>query len=74
MADWDTAVLLAELGVGHAILPRRAVPPGSPVRTVPIPALEPLTVGWAARQWNALSPLAREFAELVAAALPADPS
>jgi DNA-binding transcriptional LysR family regulator len=71
VADWDTAVLLAELGIGHAILPGRAVPPGSPVRTVPIPALEPLTVGWAARQWNALSPLAREFAELVVATLPA---
>jgi DNA-binding transcriptional LysR family regulator len=74
VADWDTAVLLAELGIGHAILPalpRRAVPAGSPVRTIPIPALEPLTVGWAVRQWNALSPLAREFAELVAAALPA---
>jgi DNA-binding transcriptional LysR family regulator len=75
VADWDTAVLLAELGIGHAILPalpRRAVPAGSPVRTIPIPALEPLTVGWAVRQWNALSPLAREFAELVAAALPCD--
>ena len=37
-----------------------------PVRTIPIPALVPLTVGWAARQWNVLSPLAAEFAELVA--------
>ena len=31
-------------------------PAGSRVRTVPIPALDPLTVGWAARQWNLLSP------------------
>jgi DNA-binding transcriptional LysR family regulator len=70
VADWDTALLLAELGVGHAILPalpRLVAPPGSPVRAIPIPALHPLTVGWAARQWNVLSPLATEFARLVAA-------
>jgi DNA-binding transcriptional LysR family regulator len=69
VADWDTAVLLAELGVGHAILPalpQLTVPAGSPLRTVPIPALDPLTVGWAVRQWNALSPLAADFAGLVA--------
>jgi DNA-binding transcriptional LysR family regulator len=70
IADWDTAILLTELGIGHAILPAL---PGitdastRPVRTVPIPALDPLTVGWAARQWNLLSPLATEFAGLVTA-------
>jgi DNA-binding transcriptional LysR family regulator len=72
VADWDTAILLAELGVGQAILPalpRLEVPPGSPLRTIPVPALNPLAVGWAVRQWNALSPLATEFAELVAACL-----
>lgn len=70
VADWDTAILLAELGIGHAVLPalpRLADPSGSPVRTIPIPALDPLTVGWAVRQWNVLSPPATEFAELVAA-------
>jgi DNA-binding transcriptional LysR family regulator len=70
MADWDTAILLVELGIGHAILPalpRLVIPSGSPLRTVPIPALTPLAVGWAVRQWNVLSPLATEFAELVAA-------
>jgi DNA-binding transcriptional LysR family regulator len=69
IADWDTATLLAELGIGHAILPalpRPTDPANSPVRTIPIPALDPLTVGWAVRQWNALSPLATEFAELLA--------
>ena len=69
IADWDTATLLAELGVGHAILPalpRPTDPAESSVRTIPIPALDPLTVGWAARQWNALSPLAAEFAEVLA--------
>lgn len=70
VADWDTAILLAELGIGHAILPAipgLADPAGTTVRAIPIPALDPLTVGWAARQWNALSPPAAEFAELVAA-------
>jgi DNA-binding transcriptional LysR family regulator len=70
IADWDTATLLAELGIGHAILPalpRLTDPAASPIRTIPIPALDPLTVGWAVRQWNVLSPLATEFAELVAA-------
>jgi len=70
VADWDTAILLAELGIGHAILPalpKLTDPSDSPVRTIPIPALDPLTVGWAVRQWNMLSPPATEFAELVAA-------
>lgn len=69
IADWDTALLLAELGVGHAILPALpglSDPAAGPVRAVPIPALDPLTVGWATRQWNLLGPLATEFAELVA--------
>jgi DNA-binding transcriptional LysR family regulator len=74
VADWDTAILLAELGIGQAILPalpRLVIPSGSPLRTIPIPALNPLAAGWAVRQWNALSPLATEFAELVAARLDA---
>jgi DNA-binding transcriptional LysR family regulator len=69
VAEWETAVLLAGLGVGHAIvpaLPRLADLSSRPVRAVPVPALDPLTVGWAVRQWNVLSPLAAEFAELVA--------
>lgn len=71
VADWDTALLLAELGLGHAVVP--AVPglptPGdvSPLRLIPIPALPPLSVGWAVRRWDALSPLARSFADAVAA-------
>jgi DNA-binding transcriptional LysR family regulator len=73
VADWDTALLLAELGIGHAILPalpRLALFPDSPVRTVPIPCLSPITVGWAVRQWTALSPLATEFADLVSSLRP----
>ncbi|MEV0411216.1 LysR family transcriptional regulator [Streptomyces sp. NPDC050448] len=70
VADWDTALLLAELGLGHAVVP--ALPgwrvPGSdgPLRLVPVPALPPLAVGWAVRRWEALSPLARVFADDVA--------
>ncbi|WP_344598278.1 LysR family transcriptional regulator [Actinomadura vinacea] len=72
VADWDTALLLAELGLGRAILP--ALPgwtygPGSIVRLIPIPELSPLSAGWAARRWTDLSPLAIEFAETVLAHL-----
>ncbi|MFD5429838.1 LysR family transcriptional regulator [Streptomyces sp. NPDC127084] len=77
VADWDTALLLAELGLGHAVVP---VMPGwrmpgqgagdgpgeGSLRLVPIPDLPPLPVGWAVRRWDALSPLARAFADVVA--------
>lgn len=68
VADWDTAILLAELGLGHAVVPALPgwVPSERPqVRFVPVPALPPLSVGWAVRQWAALSPLARAFADTV---------
>ncbi|MFD8589933.1 LysR family transcriptional regulator [Streptomyces sp. NPDC059637] len=70
VADWDTAVLLAELGLGHAVvpaLPGRPVPGNDgPLRLVPIPDLPPLPVGWAVRRWDALAPIARIFADTVA--------
>ncbi|MFG3254981.1 LysR family transcriptional regulator [Streptomyces sp. NPDC048172] len=70
VADWDTALLLAELGLGHAVvpaLPGWAVPGDEgPLRLVPVPVLPPLPVGWAVRRWDALTPLARVFAETVA--------
>lgn len=78
VADWDTALLLAELGLGRAVVP--ALPglpvPGDdgPLRLVPIPALPPLPVGWAARRWDALPPLARAFADTVAGTLRGDAS
>ncbi|MDI2130732.1 LysR family transcriptional regulator [Yinghuangia seranimata] len=68
VADWDTAMLLAELGLGHAVvpdLPNLQRTPDGPLRLVPIPDLPPLTVGWAARQWAALAPAARAFADAV---------
>lgn len=69
VADWDTAMLLAELGLGHAVVP--ALPglpgPGHPgLRFLPVPALPPLAVGWAVRRWDALSPAAHAFADTVA--------
>ncbi|MFH9350764.1 LysR family transcriptional regulator [Kitasatospora sp. NPDC017646] len=69
VTDWDTAILLAELGLGHAVVP--ALPewqgPGHPgLRLVPLPDLPGLTVGWAAREWDTLGPLARTFADTVA--------
>ncbi|MFF4960279.1 LysR family transcriptional regulator [Streptomyces sp. NPDC001222] len=69
VTDWDTAILLAELGLGHAVVP--TLPdwsgPGHPdLRLIPVPALPPLAAGWAVRRWDALSPLARAFAEGVA--------
>lgn len=72
VADWDTALLLAELGLGHAIVP--ALPAWrrgghDAVRLIPIPELPALTAGWATRQWKALSPLAAAFAETVSTAL-----
>ncbi|MFE5218724.1 MULTISPECIES: LysR family transcriptional regulator [Streptomyces] len=70
VADWDTALLLAELGVGRAVVPAvpgLPVPGEGPLRLVPLPGLRPLPVGWAVRRWDALSPPARAFADTVAA-------
>ncbi|MFI7388320.1 LysR family transcriptional regulator [Streptomyces sp. NPDC049813] len=76
IADWDTAVHLAELGLGHALVPdlpglRR--PGGTPapgLTLLPVPCLPPLRAGWAVRRWSALSPLARAFADTVAHTCP----
>jgi DNA-binding transcriptional LysR family regulator len=68
VADWDTALMLAELGLGRAVvpaLPGLDVPGRGNVRLVPVPALRPLSVGWAVRRWDALSPSARAFADTV---------
>ncbi|MEV8529582.1 LysR family transcriptional regulator [Streptomyces sp. NPDC052000] len=69
VTDWDTAILLAELGLGHAVVPTLPAwsGPGHPdLRLIPIHALPALTAGWAVRRWDDLSPLAHAFAELVA--------
>lgn len=72
VADWDTALLLAELGVGHAVVPQlpglqAAAPPA--LRLIPIAGLPPLATGWAVRRWAALSPAAVAFAQTVTAGL-----
>ncbi|HLL35152.1 LysR family transcriptional regulator [Streptomyces sp.] len=71
VADWDTALLLAELGLGRTVVPAlpglRGTAPDAGLRLVPIPDLRPLTVGWAVRHWDALTPPARAFADTVAA-------
>ncbi len=79
VADWDTALLLAELGLGHAVIPElpglrgpgagAAAGAGGPLRLVPVPELPPLQVGWAVRRWDALPPQARAFADTVVRAL-----
>ncbi|QKW06579.1 LysR family transcriptional regulator [Streptomyces sp. NA04227] len=66
--DWETALLLTELGLGHALVPAVA---GLHERSdglvlLPLEGVAPLTVGWAARQWSALPPPSRDFAEQVA--------
>ncbi|MFJ8745139.1 LysR family transcriptional regulator [Embleya sp. NPDC127516] len=70
VADWDTAILLAELGLGHAVVPalpdQRGTDGTGPIRFLPIPDLPPLSVGWAVRRWDNLTPLARAFADSVA--------
>ncbi|MEV6394659.1 LysR family transcriptional regulator [Streptomyces sp. NPDC051907] len=69
VADWDTALLLAELGLGHAVVPAVPAAPGhvddGRLRLIPIPSLPPVPVGWAVRRWDALPPLARAFADTV---------
>lgn len=68
VTDWDTAILLAELGLGRAVVPTLPAwsGPGHPdLRLIPVPGLPALTAGWAVRRWDALSPLALAFAETV---------
>jgi DNA-binding transcriptional LysR family regulator len=66
VADWDTALLLAELGVGRAVVPElSALAATGELRLIPLPELRPLPVGWAVRRWDALSPPARAFADTV---------
>ncbi|MCG6498878.1 LysR family transcriptional regulator [Kitasatospora sp. A2-31] len=69
VADWDTAILLAQLGLGHAVvpaLPDWQAPGRRGLRLIPVPALPVLTAGWAVRHWDTLPPPARAFADTVA--------
>ncbi|WP_354643696.1 LysR family transcriptional regulator [Kitasatospora camelliae] len=70
VADWDTAVLLAGMGLGRAVVPALPGWGGSDhpdLRLIPVPELPALTAGWAVRSWDTLSPPARAFADTVSA-------
>lgn len=62
--DWDTAVRLVEVGLGHALVPALWVHDlghHRRLRAVPITGVDPVTFGWVARRWDALSPVALAF-------------
>jgi DNA-binding transcriptional LysR family regulator len=70
--DPDTAVMLAELGVGQAIVPAlwaHDLERHGGLRARPVDGLAPVTFGWAARRWDALPPSAHTFVGLVAEGL-----
>ncbi|MBX3622344.1 MAG: LysR family transcriptional regulator [Rhizobacter sp.] len=66
--DFDTAKVFVELGLGHAIVPavqaHNFSKTGS-VKAVPIVDLPAVSIGWAFRHWQHLSPAAQAFAGLV---------
>ena len=67
--DFDTANVFVEIGLGHAIVPavqgyhfaqdRR-------VKAIPIHGMPPIRVGWAARQFRLLPPIAHDFMTIFA--------
>jgi DNA-binding transcriptional LysR family regulator len=67
--DWDTAVLLVELGFGYAIVPAvhgRVFAEAGQVRAAVIDGLPDVTFGWAFRRWEWLTPAAQEFVDILA--------
>jgi DNA-binding transcriptional LysR family regulator len=68
--DFDTAVLFVQLGLGHAIVPAihaRNLLDGQQARAVEIVGFPPIALGWAARRFASLTPLACEFMRLFSA-------
>jgi len=68
--DFDTAVLFVQLGLGHAIVPAihaRNLLDGQQARAVEIVGFPPIALGWAARRFGSLTPLACEFMRLFSA-------
>lgn len=66
--DWDTAVLLAELGLGYALVPAihgRNFAREGRVQAVPIEGLAGITFGWAARRFDQLTALVLDFVRAV---------
>jgi DNA-binding transcriptional LysR family regulator len=66
--DFDTANVFVELGLGHAIVPivhGRIFERSGRVRALPIQGLPPIPVGWAARSFQFLPPVAVEFMQIL---------
>lgn len=66
--DFDTANVFVELGLGHAIVPAvqgRSFSRSGRVVGIPIQGLPPIPVGWAARSFALLPPLALEFMDIL---------
>ncbi|MET0334123.1 MAG: LysR family transcriptional regulator [Rhizobacter sp.] len=66
--DFDTARIFVELGLGHAIVPAvhaHNFARSGTVKAVLISDLPPVSIGWAFRHWQHLSPAARDFALLM---------
>src|SRR5262249_20949457 len=69
--DFDTANVFVELGLGEAIVPAvqgQAFDRGGRVRAIPIRGLPSIPVGWAARRFALLPPVAHEFMDIFATA------
>ena len=69
--DFDTANVFVELGLGEAIVPAvqgRAFDRGGRVRAIRIRGLPSIPVGWAARRFALLPPVAHEFMDIFATA------
>jgi DNA-binding transcriptional LysR family regulator len=67
--DFDTAHVLVELGLGHAIVPAihgRSFARLGLVNAIPIRGMPPITVGWGARSFALLPPVATEFMAILA--------
>jgi DNA-binding transcriptional LysR family regulator len=66
--DWDTAAMLVGLGLGVAIVPSphaHALGHEQGLRSLPIEGLAPIHFGWAARRFDQLHPIARDFMTMV---------
>jgi DNA-binding transcriptional LysR family regulator len=66
--DFDTAKIFVELDLGQAIVPAMQAhnfARGSSVKAVPIADLPPISIGWAYRHWQHLTPAAHQFVALV---------
>jgi DNA-binding transcriptional LysR family regulator len=66
--DFDTARIFVELDLGQAIVPAMQAynfARGGAVKAVPISDLPPISIGWAYRHWQHLTPAAHQFVALV---------